>query len=71
MKSLFDKFYKWLCFKDTLDGRKTKSLVKAEGADRLVQTQTDASTGVVSSVITREVVGDQLIQVSQLCLNNY
>ena len=46
-----------------MDGRKCNTTIKTEGADKLVQTQLDQKTGAVQSIITREIVGDELVQV--------
>ncbi len=47
----------------TMDGRKVNTTLTSAGADKLVQTQVDQKTGSVSSVITREIVGEDLVQV--------
>jgi hypothetical protein len=45
----------------TLDGRKSKTLIKLEGEDKLVQVQKDGDT--IITTITREIVNDKLVQV--------
>ena len=50
----------------TMDGRKVNTTLALAGAGKLVQTQVDQKTGSVSSVITREIVGDELVQVNCL-----
>lgn len=47
---------------ETLDGRKSKSLLTQEGPNKLVHVQRDPSNGNVTSTIVREVVGDELVQ---------
>ncbi len=48
----------------TMDGRTVNTTFTSAGANRLVQTQVDKKTGAVSSVITRELAGDELVQVN-------
>lgn len=49
-----------------MDGRKCNTTIKTEGPNKLVQTQADQKTGAVQSVITREIVGDEMVQVIDL-----
>lgn len=45
-----------------MDGRKCLTTFVSEGPNKLVQTQIDTKTGAVGSVITREVVGEEMVQ---------
>jgi len=47
-----------------LDGRKSKTTIRSNGADKLIQEQKDASSGALVTTIVREVVGEQLVQVN-------
>ena len=48
-----------------MDGRKTKTVIKKDGPDRLFQEQKDPITGEVLTTVVREVINDQLVQVNQ------
>lgn len=52
--------------KDTLDGRKAKSLIKSDGPNKFVQEQRDPASGSLVTTIVREVVGEQMVQVNLL-----
>ena len=62
-------------FIETMDGRTVNTTFKLEGADKMVQTQVDPKKGTVSSVITREIVGSELVQTlvagSVTCVRKY
>ena len=49
---------------ETADGRKSKTLVKTEGPNKVIQEQKDPKTGKVVTTIVRELVGDKFHQVN-------
>ena len=50
---------------DTADGRKSKTTVRAEGPNKIIQEQKDPKTGKVVTTIVRELIGDKFHQVTR------
>jgi cellular retinoic acid-binding protein 1 len=48
---------------DTLDGRKSKTIIRSNGNNAIVQEQRDASSGALVATITREVRDDNKLYI--------